>query len=222
MSLVLFDIDGTLIRNAGAHHKLALIEGIRRVTGRPTTLDGVPTQGMLDCDLILGMLGSNHPPLERLMWERIIQESEAAYLEDCAPTLRERVCPGVPDLLQALSERYAVMGLVTGNLRAIARKKMELAGLIDYFAVGAFSQQGQTRVDLAAAAAREARQLGLTAHDAPVTLIGDHPNDIEAGRRNGFQTVAVATGLSSWDELASARPDFLVRTVAELEIDRLF
>ena len=222
MSLVLFDIDGTLIRRAGEHHKLALIEGIRRVTGLPTTLDGVPTQGMLDCDLILGMLGNNHPPLEQLMWDRIIEESEAAYLGNCAPTLRERVCPGVPDLLLGLSKRGAVMGLVTGNLRAIAKKKLELAGLIEYFAVGAFSQQCRTRADLAAAAAREALELGLVAQGARVTLIGDHPNDIEAGRRNGFQTVGVATGLSSWEDLAAAHPDILVHTLEELEIDHLF
>jgi phosphoglycolate phosphatase-like HAD superfamily hydrolase len=217
MSLVLFDIDGTLIRNAGPHHKLALIEGIRRATGVSTTLDGVPTQGMLDCDLIRSMLGGDHPSLER-----IILECEAAYLGNCAPTLRERVCPGVPELLLALRERGAVMGLVTGNLRVIGRKKMELAGLGDYFAVGAFSEQGRTRGALAAAAAQEARRLGLAARDARVTLIGDHPNDVEAGRRNGFQAIAVATGLSSWDELAAERPDLLVRTLAELEIERLF
>jgi phosphoglycolate phosphatase-like HAD superfamily hydrolase len=217
MSLVLFDIDGTLIRNAGAHHKQALIEGIRRVTGVPTTLDGVPTQGMLDYDLIRGMLGSDHPELER-----IIVECETAYLGNCAPTLRERVCPGVPELLEALRSRGAVLGLVTGNLRAIGKKKMELAGLVEYFAVGAFSEQGRTRSELAAAAAQQARRLGLAAPDARVTLIGDHPNDVEAGRRNGFQTVGVATGLSSWEELAGARPDLLVRTLAELEIERLF
>ncbi len=28
-SLVLFDIDGTLVRGAGLHHKQSLIEGIR-------------------------------------------------------------------------------------------------------------------------------------------------------------------------------------------------
>jgi phosphoglycolate phosphatase-like HAD superfamily hydrolase len=216
MNLVLFDIDGTLIRNAGPHHKQALIEGIRRATGISTTLDGVPTQGMLDCDLIRGMLGLDHPSLEQ-----IIFECEAAYLNNCAPSLRERVCPGVPELLLALRQRRAVMGLVTGNLRAIGRKKMELAGLLEYFPVGAFSDQGRTRGDLAAAAAHEAHRLGLVGHDARVTLIGDHPNDIAAGRRNGFQTVGVATGLSSWDELAAECPDLLVHTLAELDLELL-
>ena len=115
-----------------------------------------------------------------------------------------------------------MLGLVSGNLRAIGKKKMELAGLGEYFAVGAFSEQGRTRGELAAAAAQEARRLGLASPEAQVTLIGDHPNDVEAGRQNGFQTVAVATGLSSWDDLAAAQPDLLVRTLGDLEIERLF
>ncbi|MGC2658779.1 MAG: HAD family hydrolase [Bryobacteraceae bacterium] len=216
MSLVLFDIDGTLISKAGVHHKQALIEGIRRATGAETTLDGVPTQGMLDYDLIHSMLGGDHPSLEQ-----IILECETAYLSNCAPSLRERVCPGVPELLEALRARGAVMGLVTGNLPAIGRKKMELAGLAGYFVVSAFSAPGHNRGDLAAAAAQQARREGLAAQDARVTLIGDHPNDVAAGKHNGFQTVGVATGLSSWDDLAAAQPDILVRTLAELEIDRL-
>ena len=47
-ALVLFDIDGTLLRRAGPHHRHALIEAVRRVTGLETTLDGVPVAGMLD------------------------------------------------------------------------------------------------------------------------------------------------------------------------------
>ena len=54
-ALVLFDIDGTLLRGAGPHHKLALVEGVRRVTGYQGSLDRVGTHGMLDRDL-LGIL----------------------------------------------------------------------------------------------------------------------------------------------------------------------
>ena len=117
MSLVLFDIDGTLISKAGVHHKQALIEGIRRATGAETTLDGVPTQGMLDYDLIHSMLGGDHPSLEQ-----IILECETAYLGNCAPLYASASAP-VSRAFQALRARGAVMGLVTGNLPAIGRKK---------------------------------------------------------------------------------------------------
>ena len=41
-ALVLFDIDGTLLRRAGPHHRTALIDAIHRVTGVRTTTDGIP------------------------------------------------------------------------------------------------------------------------------------------------------------------------------------
>ena len=49
-ALVLFDIDGTLLRRSGQHHKQALVEGIRQVAGVAVSFDNLPTAGMLDCD----------------------------------------------------------------------------------------------------------------------------------------------------------------------------
>ena len=50
-ALALFDIDGTLLRRAGPHHREALVEAVRRVTGFDTTTDGIPLYGMLDPDI---------------------------------------------------------------------------------------------------------------------------------------------------------------------------
>src|SRR5258708_2905585 len=55
-ALVLFDIDGTLVRRAGPLHRESLVEAVRRATGLDTTTDGVPTQGMLDRDIVTEML----------------------------------------------------------------------------------------------------------------------------------------------------------------------
>src|ERR1022692_2788549 len=38
-ALVLFDIDGTLVRRAGPHHRQALVDAVRRVTGLETSTD---------------------------------------------------------------------------------------------------------------------------------------------------------------------------------------
>ena len=50
--LVLFDIDGTLLRRAGPHHRNALIEAVQRASGMDVSLDGIPVAGMLDRDII--------------------------------------------------------------------------------------------------------------------------------------------------------------------------
>ena len=223
MSLVLFDIDGTLLRNAGAHHKNALVAGIKQATGIATTLDGVPTAGMLDRDLIRGMLraaGATERNIKAAM-AIAVTESQTAYLRDCAPDLSDCLCPGVVPFLSDLKSHGFVMGVVTGNLGQIGWRKLELAGIRDYFSTGAFAEDGVTRKRLAQVAASRARRNGLVPPKSKVSLIGDHANDIEAARANRFRAIGVATGIMSFEELKNSTPDILVRDLRELSISRL-
>ena len=55
-ALVLFDIDGTLIRRAGPQHREALVEAVKRVAGLESTTDNIPVQGMLDRDILAIMM----------------------------------------------------------------------------------------------------------------------------------------------------------------------
>lgn len=222
-SIVLFDIDGTLIRRAGEHHKNALIKGIREVTGLATTLDGVATHGMLDGDLIVNMLlAAGHPEAHTYADLRaIMAEGQRCYLSNCADDLSQNVCPGVTELLAELSRRGAALGLVTGNLSQIGWKKMELAGLRGYFSFGAFAEDGGTRTELARMAAKHAFEKGIAEPGSLISLIGDHPNDMEAAKANGFQAIGVATGLSTLEELKSTDPTATVRTLYEIEVSRL-
>ncbi len=217
-SLVLFDIDGTLLRGAGPHHKRALIEGIRRVTGCETTLDGIDTSGMLDRDLIASMLanaGFGEHAAQRL--PDIMQGCQHAYLANCADDLSPFLCRGVSRLLGRLQAAGAALGLVTGNLSSIGWKKMELAGIHLFFSVGAFAEDGHTRTELARIAAERAREAGLMGDGARISLIGDHPNDIAAAKANGFQSVAVASGVTPYEQLHAMQPDVLVHHLEELD-----
>ena len=61
--MVLFDIDGTLIRRAGPHHREALVDAVRQVTGLETTTENIPVHGMLDPDILTRMMrdaGASH------------------------------------------------------------------------------------------------------------------------------------------------------------------
>ena len=223
-TLILFDIDGTLLRGAGEPHKQALIEGIQRVTGLATHLDGIPTSGMLDHDLIAAMLrAANHPePHIREAMRKIMDACQNAYCANCTSDLTQMVCPGVPALLSELLARGAVLGLVTGNLSGIGWRKMKLAGLREYFSVGAFAEDATTRTELAQVALQRAIKGGLVSAACRTSLVGDHPNDIRAARENGFRAIAVATGLISRDELQAVGPDILVSSLEELDVEELF
>jgi phosphoglycolate phosphatase-like HAD superfamily hydrolase len=221
-ALFLFDIDGTLIRRAGPHHRAALENAILRVTGVRTTTSGIPVQGMLDRDILAEMLRQAGAP-RRIACRQmgaIVREAQRLYRGSC-PDLRAKVCPGVRRMLRSLIRRGIPAALVTGNLSRIGWRKMERAGLRSFFQLGAFSEQGKTRAELAGRAANEALRRKLVTSNARITLIGDHPNDIAAAKANGFFSVAVGTGVVSLEELQSHGPDLLVEDLRALDLDRL-
>ena len=220
--LVLFDIDGTLLRRAGPHHREALVRAIRKATGLETTTEGVPVQGMLDRDIVRVMLqsaGASASYIRRHMPE-IIETAQAIYARSC-PDLRRKVCPGARMLLYRLSRRGIATGLVTGNLTRIGWKKMERAGLRPYLRFGAFAELAHDRAGLVRIAIRRARREGWIDSASPISLIGDHPNDIQAARANRVRSIAVATGVVGAEELASHSPDILVPDLRSLALQTL-
>ncbi len=221
-ALVLFDIDGTLVRRAGPHHREALERAIRQITGIQTTTDGIPVQGMLDRDIVTLMLrqaGASEAFVRRNM-PAIVARAQRIYARSC-PDLRSKVCPGARMLLYRLFRRGVVSGLVTGNLTAIGWKKMERAGLRRYLRFGAFAELARDRAGLVRIAVRTARREGWINGTSPIALIGDHPNDIRAARANGVRSIAVATGLAPADELAAHSPDVLVPDMRALSMENL-
>ena len=221
-ALVLFDIDGTLLRRAGPHHRHALIEAVRRATGVETTTEGVPVQGMLDRDILAQMLtqaGASAALIRRRM-PAMVALAQNIYAR-CCPDLRRKVCPGARMLLYRLSNSGIPAGLVTGNLTRIGWKKMERAGLKRYLRFGAFAELARDRAGLVRIAVRHARRQGWIDARSPVSLVGDHPNDIRAARANGVRSIAVATGLVSASELATHSPDVLVSDLRALSMDML-
>lgn len=220
--LVLFDIDGTLLRRAGPHHREALVEAVRKATGIETTTEGIAVQGMLDRDIVAAMLRTSgaSPSFVRRHMPAIIEHAQKIYARSC-PDLRRKVCPGARMLLYRLSRRGIATGLVTGNLTRIGWKKMERAGLRPYLRFGAFAELARDRAGLVRIAIRHARREGWINGASPIALIGDHPNDIRAARANRVRAIAVATGVVGAEELAAHSPDVLVPDLRSLSIETL-
>lgn len=221
-ALTLFDIDGTLVRRAGPHHREALVHAVRRVTGLETTTDGIPVQGMLDPDILTTMMraaGARQAGIREAMPE-ILRVAERYYLRIC-PVLVEKLCPGVEPTLNKLARRGILLGLVTGNLTRIGWRKLERAGLREYFRFGAFGEMARTRGGLARLAIREARRQKWIAPEAPVSLIGDAPADILAARENGIRAISVQTGITPPEELELLRPDVFLKDLRALRLRML-
>jgi len=217
--LVLFDIDGTLVRRAGSVHREALVCAVRDVLAVETRNDNISVHGKLDSDILLEMMANAGVPRSRARaaLPAIYLSAERYYARNVR-TLRRKTCPGVRSLLERLRQRGDVLGIVSGNLERIGWKKLEMAALAGYFHFGVFAESGPTRARLARAAIGEARRCwwgdGRTRRRFRGVLIGDTPNDVAAGQANGLDTIAVATGLCSLDELRAAGPTLCVPDLA--------
>lgn len=219
-SLVLFDIDGTLIRRAGPHHREALVEAIRAVTGLETTTDGIPLHGMLDPQIILQMMHrvNASASLMRRSLPEIARKAEEIYEKSC-PALETKVCPGARKTLERLVKAGVRLGLVTGNLTKIGWTKLERAGLYDFFEFGAFGGMSAERSGLVRLAIQHAHWHGWAGEQTKISLIGDAPADIRAAQAHDITSIAVATGVVPPEDLKRYSPDILLDDLRDLTLE---
>jgi phosphoglycolate phosphatase len=221
-TLVLFDIDGTLVDTAGAG-RLGLEASFRAVFGLDDAAgpaSRVRFGGKTD-PMIIADIGreAGLPPREV---EARYAELQSAYLdalraELAIPDPRRRVLPGVKPLLELFSARADVfIGLVTGNVEEGARVKLDAFGLNRYFIDGGFSSDHPERSEIARIAHQKlSRRAGFRFPPDRVMVIGDTELDVECARANGFGSIAVATGATPRDQLSASNPDALLADLTD-------
>jgi phosphoglycolate phosphatase len=215
--LVLWDIDGTLINSGGAGTR-ALRVALRNGFGINDLLDGIDYAGRTDRWIMRQIFAKVGLPATE---ENFIAYSDA-YIEALPVEMsdpRTRVLPGIAVLLKEISQcDHIAQGLLTGNYQRSAKVKLGHHGIWDYFRFGAFADDAERRNDLGRHALRRARELhGVEFPPQSVWIVGDTPHDIECARAVGANSLAVATGLHSLEELAAHRPTALLGNLADTE-----
>lgn len=218
MKIVLFDIDGTLIRSGGAG-KAALEGALRDQFGLSEVLDGVPYAGRTDRAIIRDLMqwhGIDPTPENQTR----LQMQYLARLPSCLQRYGGVVLPGVPALLASLHRRPSILvGLLTGNMQRGAQLKLEHFGLWHYFAFGGYGDFSEDRNEVA----RQAYQAALdharqSIPPEDVWIIGDTPHDIACARAIGAHVLAVGTGWTSLAELEACQPDCLLADLSEAKL----
>lgn len=207
--LVLFDIDGTLLRSAQAG-KRALRAAFEEEYDDLGFFDAIRLDGKTDFQILAELHIAAGTP-ERNTPERLNQLIDR-YVTHLETVIAERghlvrPCPGVPELLDALDERDdVVIGLLTGNVIPGARLKLGAAGIsFERFALGAFGSDSAHRPDLPPIAAERATPMfGRKPQGDEVVIIGDTPADVTCGAGICARAVAVATGSFTVDQLHAA------------------
>lgn len=213
--VVLFDIDGTLVRAVRRPEYRGrirqMLEGVFGTCGRIAEVDfGGKTDLLiyreaLECEGISpATIRERLPRLEAEM---------VALLEEMATTGEVfRLCAGVRELLDALAcDARFVTSLLTGNVELLAQAKLRSVGIHHYFKHrGAFGSDAEERDHLPAIAAERINtHLNQTLTPERFIVIGDTPRDIKCARHFGARVLAVASGVHSVDQLQPHAPDAL-------------
>jgi phosphoglycolate phosphatase len=204
-TLVLFDIDGTILWTDGAGRR-AIHTALREVFGSIGPAD-YWFDGKTDRQIVRDLMrldGHGDAGIDERMGRLLERYVECLGEELAHPGFEARLLDGVPELLDALEARDdIVLGLLTGNVEPGARAKLTAVGLDpDRFRIGAFGSDHEHRPELPVVAQRRVREtLGLELSGRDIVVIGDTPADIECARSVTARAIGVATGRYSVEEL---------------------
>lgn len=205
---VLFDLDGTLI-----DPRLAITGSVQFALAE----QGINVE---DPDLLLPFIG---PPL--------IESFQRYYGLDLAQAVRavedyrfafsewgmahNQPYPGIELLIQTLHERNVLLAIATSKSTPFEETILDTLGFSRYFDLIVGSNLDHTRV-----AKQEviAFLLAERPHiqDRSVIMVGDREHDVLGARANGIDTIAVAYGYGSPEELKAAAPLAIAESVEQL------
>lgn len=225
--LVLWDVDHTLIENAGVSKEI-YAAAFHSLASRAPTAAAI-TEGRTDPEIMLNMFSANGLPMPP--WSEVRAALRLAGAAHIARLQRVGYAlPGAEQVLRAISSRSdTYQTAVSGNISENALVKLSAFGLDKFLNldVGGYGSDSSSRDELV----RIAKQRSTLAYDAVFTsentiVVGDTPRDVSAGRLGGARVLAVASGEHSRSELKAAGADMVVMSLTDTErvlnaIDRL-
>jgi phosphoglycolate phosphatase len=216
--LILFDVDGTLIRTQGAGVKAfgKAFESEFKVAEATRAIDFA---GRTDPSIVRDVFKRHQIEASPANFQRFF-ECYVFWLDYLLCTTHGEICPGVWNFIHSLARLPVppLTGLLTGNIRLGAEIKLRHFQIWDYFGLGAFGDDHENRDELAVIARqRGSEALGTPLRGDEIMVIGDTPNDVQCGRKIQAKTLAVATGAFKMPELEACRATWTVPNLSDLD-----
>jgi phosphoglycolate phosphatase-like HAD superfamily hydrolase len=218
-TVLLFDIDGTLVLTGGAGMR-AMAHAFQDVFSIANAFDGIAMPGRTDTIILADAvrrhgIAADDPRLSAFRARYLARLAE--HLEPPHP--HKRVMPGVRALLDVLSGQDDIfLALLTGNFAEAAEIKLSHFDLWRYFRCGAYGEDASDRNVLVPVALARARASGCP-HVTPgrVVVVGDTPHDVACAAAAGARSIAVATGSSSRAQLIEAGADVVLDDLSDTD-----
>ena len=199
--LLLFDIDGTLMEESPTH-TASFNYVCNSIYGVTTDIDSFPRHGMTDTGILYGLLKKENVEDDQI--RNGMKKAFSAMAEYVSANLKPddyKLLENVGHILERLHNTTYSLGILTGNLQAIASLRLERAGISSYFVAGGYGDDSRVRSELVNFAIE---RFGKSIEREDIYLIGDTPLDIRAARDASVNAIAVATGVYKASDLTGS------------------
>lgn len=217
-TLLLFDIDGTLVLYTDDFPHRMFEEMTDHFFGKTVSLDDYRFSGKTD-KLIISEVAALAGVTETELAEREeeIVEWVPMRLEEHLDDSTFELLPNVKAILDELSTRPdTTLALLTGNLPRCAELKLEQFGLMRYFEFGAYGIESRDRNDLGPIALKKfADAKGFAADD--VVIVGDALPDIHVAKHIDARVLVTLTGRTTREEVLPHEPDHIFDDLTDTE-----
>jgi phosphoglycolate phosphatase len=220
--LVLFDIDGTLVRTGGAGTN-AFAKTFASEFNIHHGTERMKFAGRTDVSLVREFFRIHDLAESSENFQRFF-ECYVFWLDHLIAQSAGDTCAGVRKFIQDLSALSPppMIGLLTGNIRLGAEIKLRRFGLWDVFETGAFADDHEERDHIAVAALQRGRRvLERDLRPDEIVVIGDTPFDVRCGKFIGAKTLAVATGGAKFAELKPLAADWTVEDLTQISAEEI-
>jgi phosphoglycolate phosphatase-like HAD superfamily hydrolase len=211
MKMVLFDIDSTLLKDAGASNASFCRAFKEMFSVEPISIDKHgKTDPAIARETAMATIGRDLTPAEGSHLHARYAELLPDYLEKSGSF---SVLKGAIELCTWIySNPEYLPGIQTGNLEACAWSKLKRAKLDVFFSFGGFGSDSSDRTQLVRIAIERGRaKANNFLGEIKVFLIGDSCKDIVAGNDNGAFTIGVTTGKDRESDFVAAGASAIVR-----------
>lgn len=212
---VLWDIDGTLTSSGGVA-AATFLDAVEEVTGRRPSAERRDYGGRLDteiADMLLTAVGAAPSLVADVLaaLERLV----TGRLADLRA--QTRTYPGVAALVAYLAKAGVRQTVVTGNIPAIARHKLEAAVLIPPIEpdFGGYGNSAPDRAAVARVALDRLAAAGWRPDLNEVWIVGDTPRDLACAQAVGVRCALVGTGRRPIGELTSLGADIVLPDLSD-------
>jgi len=156
----------------------------------------------------------------QLLWQKDPSAAEAFYQEahqilheiELKAAEEGRMLPGAEKTLRSLRQKGIKIGIVTRNCGEAVRKVFpDIEESCDVFASRDSIKKVKPDPEHLTSVMKALKVLGRDA-----VMVGDHPIDIQAGKRVGMKTIGVLTGRTKREEFEKAGADYILKEASDV------